>query len=53
MSSASQADRNVKKQYEKPNLKVYGNIEGLTATAGCMFTSMADSGLAVCPNKTS
>jgi hypothetical protein len=34
MNSASQGGPSPKKRYVKPNLKVYGDIEGLTASVG-------------------
>ena len=43
MNSASQGGPSPKKRYVKPNLKVYGDIEGLTAAVNPVST-IADGG---------
>lgn len=40
-----------KKPYEKPNLRVYGDIRALTQSAGTA-SMMADGGMGMAANKT-
>lgn len=43
--------REKKKPYEKPNLRVYGDIRALTQSAGSA-SMMADGGMGMAANKT-
>ena len=51
MNSASQGGPNPKKRYVKPNLKVYGDIEGLTAAVNATSPT-ADGGTSGIMTKT-
>ena len=41
-----------KQPYQRPNLKIYGNIETLTRVVGISGSATDNGGMATVPNKT-